>query len=165
MSPLLMDLQTVIAQWIVLGVVVCAVGVVLFRSKQKRDPLANARQSLSQQRDVERQMQSMILELSQVIRDFHGELDARVAKLEAANRAADQKIAILRKLSAASDSLPRMPAESPLTTIDAPDALADSPNQAIYQLADKGKSAHEIAAELDRPFGEIELILALRSRA
>jgi hypothetical protein len=29
-------------------------------------------------------------------------------------------------------------------------------------LADQGLNAHEIARQLDRPYGEIELILALR---
>src|SRR5947207_9954770 len=113
MGPLLMDLQTVIAQGIVLLAVVCAVGLLLFRSKHKSDPLAHPRQSLSQQRDIERQMQSLVMELSQVIREFHAELDTRVTRLEAANRAADERIAMLRKLSNTSDTLPRVPMESP----------------------------------------------------
>ena len=34
----------------------------------------------------------------------------------------------------------------------------------IYALADSGRDARQIAAELDRPHGEVELILALRRR-
>ena len=35
----------------------------------------------------------------------------------------------------------------------------------VYALADEGRSPAEIAARLDRPNGEIELILALRPKA
>ena len=36
------------------------------------------------------------------------------------------------------------------------------PNALVYALADDGRSAQEIATQLGRPKGEIELILALR---
>jgi hypothetical protein len=36
--------------------------------------------------------------------------------------------------------------------------------QQIYALADDGQTAPEIATTLDRPRGEIDLILALRAR-
>ena len=45
-------------------------------------------------------------------------------------------------------------------------APADDPAYApVYLLADQGKSPREIAKELNRQPGEIELILALRTRA
>src|SRR5215216_2102274 len=166
MGPLLMDLQTVIAQWIVLGAVLCAVGYVLFRSKQKSDSLSGtSRPSLAQQRDAEHRMQSLVVEFAQVVREFHAELDSRADKLEALNRAADEKIAMLRKLSTRSEALPRVLIESPKTSMDPPDLRPDSRNEEVYLLADKGKTPREIAEELDRPSGEIELILALRSRS
>jgi DNA-binding NarL/FixJ family response regulator len=34
----------------------------------------------------------------------------------------------------------------------------------VYRLADQGQSPHQIAQRLNRPSGEIELILALRAR-
>jgi hypothetical protein len=46
----------------------------------------------------------------------------------------------------------------------APVASEDPAYRPIYQLADLGKSAREIAQELGRQPGEVELILALRGR-
>ena len=47
----------------------------------------------------------------------------------------------------------------------APAAAEDPAYRPIYQLADLGKSAREIAQELGRQPGEVELILALRGRS
>ncbi len=44
-----------------------------------------------------------------------------------------------------------------------PDA-SDARHRQVYALADQGRSAAEIARQIDRPYGEIELILALRPR-
>ncbi len=44
-------------------------------------------------------------------------------------------------------------------------ASEDGPNQRICELADEGRKAIEIAQELDRNVGEIELILNLRNRS
>ena len=60
--------------------------------------------------------------------------------------------------------------------MDAPDGAADAadapapadveasgaPYSDVYDLADRGQSPRQIAQELNRPDGEIELILALR---
>ena len=48
-----------------------------------------------------------------------------------------------------------------------PTAIAsddDPRHAAVYRLADQGRSSPQIAAELVRPSGEIELILALRNK-
>jgi hypothetical protein len=47
----------------------------------------------------------------------------------------------------------------------APAAAEDPAYRPIYQLADLGKTAREIAQELGRQPGEVELILALRGRS
>jgi DNA-binding NarL/FixJ family response regulator len=43
-------------------------------------------------------------------------------------------------------------------------ASIDPQHEAVYALADQGKATAEIARQLNRPNGEIELILALRAR-
>jgi hypothetical protein len=40
----------------------------------------------------------------------------------------------------------------------------DPRHVAVYQLADQGLTINAIAQQVDRPMGEIELILALRPR-
>jgi hypothetical protein len=128
--------------------------------KQKKDPLARSPGaglgSLSRQRHVEKQMEALLVELSDMARQISAQLDTRSAKLELLLKEADEKIARLGRepatpMTIGRDLPPMVPEE-------------DSRHMAIYQLADSGLSAGQIAQRLARPNGEIELILALRSR-
>jgi hypothetical protein len=137
--------------------------------RRKTDPLSKPlNMGLSQQRGVEREMNNLLVELSQMARQVTGQLDTRSAKLEVLMQQADQRIAELKRLSEpdrpaaggdgnaapAADGQPAEPGKS------APD-----PRHAeVYALADAGRSLTEIARQLDRPQGEVELILALRPR-
>jgi DNA-binding NarL/FixJ family response regulator len=56
------------------------------------------------------------------------------------------------------DAIPAPPA------IVAPPADVDSRHAQIYALSEEGMSTHQIAEQLGRPEGEVELILALRPR-
>ena len=47
---------------------------------------------------------------------------------------------------------------------DLPPIPIDPRHQEIYTLADQGRNSREIAQQLNRPTGEIDLILALRGR-
>ncbi len=47
-------------------------------------------------------------------------------------------------------------------TIKAAEPALDPRHAEIYVLADQGRSSREIAHQLRRPDGEVELILALR---
>jgi hypothetical protein len=119
--------------------------------KQRKDPLAKLPGfGLSHQRTVERQMETLLVELSDMARQITAQLDTRSAKLEALLKEADQAIA---KLS-------NPPAPKP----QAPLHEEDQRHAAVYALADSGLNAAQIAQRLARPNGEIELILALRSR-
>jgi hypothetical protein len=126
----------------------------LFR---KKDPLARppAFGSLAQQRSVERQMQNVLVEMSEMARQITAQLDTRAAKLEALIREADEKIATLKSTPGQQESpeVLSQPHDQP---------IFDPGHSVVYALADKGRSSAEIAHELNRPRGEIELILALR---
>src|ERR1700677_4957671 len=65
--------------------------------RQKKDPLSrmpgDSRGGLARQRAVERQMETLLVELSEMARQITGQLDTRAAKLEALMREADAKIA------------------------------------------------------------------------
>jgi DNA-binding NarL/FixJ family response regulator len=96
-------------------------------------------------------------------------LDTRAAKLDALIREADEKIAILAALQRSISAMqaPLTPAAPPAPPA-APPPCAYEPDPRhveVYTLADQGQSPSQIAGQLNRPNGEIELILALRPRA
>src|SRR4051794_18179720 len=66
--------------------------------KKRRDPLerAPAFASLSKQREVERQMQSLLVELSEMARQITAQLDTRSQKLDLLIAEADRKLAELK---------------------------------------------------------------------
>ncbi|HEV8378422.1 MAG TPA: hypothetical protein VGP99_06195 [Tepidisphaeraceae bacterium] len=147
-------------QWIVYAVgALTIVFVVLRPSLRKKDPLnqSGPKLSMAQQRSVEREMSNLLVELSEMARQITGQLDTRAAKLEVLMQEADKKIAELKRL----ETLHHEPEIKPLEARSAP-LPADARYSAIYSLADAGHSVQEIAQQLDRPRGEVELILALR---
>jgi hypothetical protein len=109
-------------------------------------------------------MTELLVELEQMARQMTAQLDTRSRKLELLIKEADQKIAVLQgaaQLTAmmTDGSAPGEPApELPILP------LPDSRHAEVYELADAGQSARQIAQQLGRPHGEIELILALRPR-
>ena len=171
--------------WTAIGIGVLTIVYVAFirpitRKKKEEDRpartgRAGAEPTLARQRSVEREMGNLLVELSEMSRQMTGQLDTRAAKLEALLREADEKIALLRSLGAGtgggpgpqgvlieaklleSDAFPMREAENPIPPVD--------PRHAeVYDLADEGQSAQDIARQTGRPRGEIELILALRGR-
>jgi hypothetical protein len=141
--------------------------------KKKKDPLEKAPfSSLAQQRQVEKQMQNVLVELSDMARQISAQLDTRAAKLEAMIREADEKLAQMQAATQRGDhpDSPPPPASEPrhaqiyeLWLRDR--AVESDPRYAqIYTLADQGRSSQEISKQLGRPSGEIELILALRGK-
>ena len=143
------------------------------RRKRRGDPLADMpqRQSLAQQRNLERDMQQLLVQLNEMAREMNAQIDTRAAKLEALIAEADTKIAALQ--GQPSPPTVARPADDP----PAGDGPADAPDpadagvgnlaptrrhSAIYDLADAGADVEDIARQTDRPRGEIELILALR---
>jgi hypothetical protein len=137
---------------------------------RKKDPLDKppAFASLAQQRSVDRQMQNVLVELSEMSRQISAQLDTRAAKLEALIREADQKIAAMKLLpSLASQQSLMSPQSAPVASSEfqvesSEQPMIDPRHALVYALADQGRSFKDIAQELNRPSGEIELILALR---
>ncbi|HUB24106.1 MAG TPA: hypothetical protein VL992_01660 [Tepidisphaeraceae bacterium] len=149
------------------ALVALAMGVTIYgvflrpKMKQKKDPLSRPL-GLSRQRDVEKQMETLLVELSEMARQITAQLDTRAAKLDALIREADEKIAELKAISAG--SAPRGPSLAGRDIQVPPAPPADRRHAAIYELADAGLSPGQIAQRLQQPNGEVELILALRSR-
>lgn len=161
------------------------------KGKKKPDPMEQpaARLSLAQQRAVEREMGNLLVEYEEMVRRMTAHLETRAAKLELLIREADEKIARLGAAVEGADA--RADAGAPvgddagpaMTSADAPDPGSPPPTEAppaslppagrsagpdarhteVYRLADNGQSPRQIARKLNRPHGEIELILALRT--
>lgn len=142
-------------KWAVIALTMLTIAYAVIRPLfRRKDPLDKppAFSSLAQQRSVERQMQNILVELSEMARQITAQLDTRAGKLEALIREADEKIAAMKS-----------PPASPSRGDPALPELPSDPRHAqVYALADQGRSSNEIAQQLHRPSGEIELILALR---
>jgi hypothetical protein len=155
-------------QWTIIGVMAAAtiyIAVVRPIFRKKKDPLSRTPSSarLAQERSVERQMQNLLVELSEMARQISAQLDTRTAKLELLIKEADEKIAALKASGvtiAESHPVAASPGEAPMLTT----ATIDPRHAEIYALADQGRGTTEIAQQLGRPSGEVELILALRQR-
>lgn len=128
---------------------------------------------MKDRRAATRDVEQVMLELDQLSRQIHGRLDTKLVRLEAVIRDADERIAKLSRLarpaSRASSLEVTLSEEHPEPQREAtaePSASAveqcDHRYAAIYELADRGSSPLQIAAEVGKTNGEIELILALR---
>jgi hypothetical protein len=180
------------AQWLpTLALAVGAAYLFIFRPmkqrRKKADPMDELpfRKNLAQQRHVEREMQNLLVELSEMSRKMTAQIDSRTTKLEILLEEADAKIQALRTLQ---DNAPQTPAdrfriEGPSSTTAGGAVVTggsggggfrsagttiepsiDPRHAEVYALADQGRTAAEIAEGLRRPRGEIELILALRGK-
>jgi len=119
-------------------------------------------------------MEQLVAELEQLARKISAEIDTKFAKLETVIADADQRIRKLQDLLRAADGRPAIDVVvgddestsrgSGAAARSSGDAGSADRHARIYELADAGKPAVEIARTLGRPTGEIELILALRPK-
>ncbi len=113
-----------------------------------------------------RDLETVMAEFDQLARQVHGRLDTRFAKLEMVIRDADERIDKLSRLIRAADGSPTL--DLTLGEEASGESLSDNtkPDQErhapIFRLSDSGLSAAQIAREVGRTTGEIELILALQ---
>ena len=161
-------------QWVILGVGAFATLYILMRGrvKAKRDPLEHRPSlSVSQQRQIERDMSNLMVEMLETARQMTAQLDTRAARLEALIRDADVRLAQLKSPAPGAAAADQPGATAPEAAAEAPAPPAASedvetppdPRHAeIWALADEGQSPNEIARRLNRPNGEVELILAIR---
>lgn len=185
------DLNDPNTRWGLIGLAVAGIiyATVIRPKRRRKDPLERSPMptTLAQQRSVERDMSNLLVELSEMARQMTAQIDNRATKLELLIREADEKIATLRAAAsngrgrdengeaapftrpgAGADTAPSTrqgeAADPPApTAAPAADLIGDR-HAAVYGLADAGRSPLQIAQQLGRPTGEIELILALRNR-
>lgn len=156
-SPFLLDIDP-FTKW---AAIILAILTMLYAVMRpwfrKKDPLQKPYRfgTLAQQRSVEREMQNVLVEMSEMARQIAAQIDTRAARLETLIRQADERIAAMNAAMSPASAKPPAQGESTSPAIDPRHAQ-------IYALADQGRSSKDIAQQLNRPSGEIELILALR---
>jgi hypothetical protein len=177
--------------WAALAIAVAAIAFVMFKPKRRfgssgggncRDPLEKPSSlgSLSQQRSVERQMQNLLVELSEMSRQISGQLDTRATKLELLIKEADEKLEQLRHGTAAATQGHARRAEAPTFHVgeqqsfmfanqSSPAAAAAAPTVApgprmslTYSAADEPDPRHaQIYALTDQGRGPKEIATTL----
>jgi hypothetical protein len=182
MSGLLAQAQASMQTWVILGLAAMTVIYLTIRPFKKRDPLIDKpfRMSLAQQKSLERDMQSLLVELHEMARRMNAQIETRATRLELLIQEADEKIARLSRFadeksggsSTASETPDPISKLNPTTTDrpqdrPAPDGpsttpIKPDPFRDIYRLADQGLEVRQIATRVAKPSGEVELILALR---
>ncbi len=131
-----------------------------------RTPTKQRYAELEKQARAGRSLEQVMLELDQLARQVHGRIDTQLAKLEAIIRNADQRIDKLSRLVRAADGEPTLDVtadcEDPHAAPLAASKVEDSRDEPVFRLADSGRSPIDIARQIGKTTGEIELILALR---
>ena len=178
-------------QWVMLGVLGLMLLLLLAARGRRRRSEGSPKQyrreidsATAQSEAVRRDMEQLLVELETLSQKIGGQIDASLAKLREATQDADRRISALRMLiaeckrvsgesgagqtNAATGMLDGSTAEaaSPGQTTSASSSIAavvpGPRHQRIYELADRGLTAVQIAQELQARPGEVELILNLR---
>ncbi len=153
------------------------------KTKLKQSQAANMIPSARQQQDIKCDLQKLIVDLQELARKINAHIDTRFCKLEILIEQADEKIRQLENLTNhitdnfdnehnahnAHDENEKKTNNENTTgnsvengnKAQTPERI-DPERAMIYKLADTGKSIVEIARELNKNTGEIELILSLR---
>ena len=157
--------------------------------EMSRDSVRRQYEELKHDRSATREAGKVLVELDQLARQVHGRLDTQFAKLETLIGDADLRIDKLSRLihaargtetlditldsenpdggtpTAGQEDHPKgMPrfAASVGADRERPKCDDPTPHASIYRLADRGLSPTEIAQQVSRTTGEVELILSLR---
>jgi hypothetical protein len=125
-----------------------------------------------------RTLEQLMVEVQELTRLCAAQMENRAVRLEKLIRDADERLERLERAGGGATTSPHLHrpqvevrgggtgalggrAGAPLmATLDGPDPLT----RQVYRLADDGRSAVEIARELDEQIGKVDLILALRDR-
>ena len=146
------------------------------RKASVRDTARDHVERARQKQGVRDELEALMVDINRMAKDLGAQLDAKIIRIEQANREADERIAQLQALR---EELSQPAASSQLVApayAEAGDALtppaadpgdgsgpADPLTREVYALADQGVGAGDIAQRLGEHVGKVELILALRT--
>lgn len=158
---------------VVIGIFVATTAMIVMtrrrtqRSAQPTRRTPAPRSTDTTRRQIEGDLHAVMIELESLARQVNAQIETKYRKLEAVIRDADARIAELRRLEGTPERQSSGAAVLDVTVgaDDRTEPAAPTPRvdaAAVRRLADAGTPAGEIARQLGRPIGEVELILALR---
>ena len=167
MNPFLLafNLPTGDSSWMIYGTMGLIGMYLVLRPKKKKDPLSPAPIfSVARQRQVEDQMQSLLVELSQMARQISAQLDNRATRLELLIKEADEKIAELKGIANTTkekiieeDSAHATPVMKIVPDSTAIQAVADQAmdtveiSQTVQQMEQSSSRSSAISPEMNEP--------------
>ncbi|MEK6675906.1 MAG: hypothetical protein AABZ47_09665 [Planctomycetota bacterium] len=119
------------------------------------------------QAETLRNIEAAMTQLDELARQITGRIDAKLSQLDIALREADVRIDSLSRRTRSANGQETVDVtledESRVgLSMQPSSSVSPDPHQPVYQLADSGLAPIDVAQELGRPTGEVELILALR---
>jgi len=165
--------------YLLLGIILVAVSLIIVATRRRAadragSPREYAREQIARLREehaVKSDMESLLVQLTELSREINAQIDTRFAKLEQAIADADERIAALEALlrrAAGIENVDVVVTDDGVSETETkrPESIeaepADPRYTRIYELADQGLSAVEIAQQVGQTAGEVELILNLR---
>ena len=101
-------------------------------------------------------------DLTELTERLANQLDMKAERVEALIAAADERIRHLERLSLETPGTPDHRLVEPRHRVRHETFGSDASHKEVYELSDKGYSPVDIARTLERPTGQVELILNLR---
>ncbi len=132
-------------------------------------PRAYAREQLNrlkEQKSIESDLNSILLHLQQFSREMNANLDAKLARIERALKDADHRVESLERLIAQSEGKPALDVtvgDSQASTSTPTRRFRATSHDQIHTLADQGLNPRDIATQLGRSLGEVELVVAMHN--
>lgn len=165
--------------YLLLGIVLIAVSLIFVATRRRAadratGPREYAREQITRLREqhgLKSDMESLLAQLTELSRDINAQIDTRFAKLEQAIADADGRIATLEALLRKAAGIENVDVvitdeglcQSKMSRTERTEAEPIDPRyRRIYELADQGMSPVEIAQQVGKTAGEVELILNLR---
>ena len=137
----------------------------------RNSPKTYAREQISrirEERELGNQINLAMLELEKTAREVNAQIETKLVKLDTLIRHADARIDKLERLIRQSQGEPVVDVivNDKVSSESQPDGSVrvtpDNLRTLVFQLADAGRSVADIARQVSRPAGEIELLLRLR---
>lgn len=159
--------NTMMAAGVLLLVAIFMLNIVR-RARKAPEPTISPRERLERSKQIDgtkNDLRTMMVELEELSREFSAKLDAKSVQLRKEVREADERIAELQRLIEQAGGKPipvgRPAPANPVEPVVVK-SQADPLTSSVYELADAGHDAGEIAGKLGEHIGKVELILALR---
>lgn len=165
--------------WLIMCAAIMMAIFVIMNMRRRRSPDGSPKQDRheidsanSQTIAIKRSLEKLLVELEELSRKIHGQIDTKFSKLDQSIVDADKRISVLRILldeakrtTGQASNTPDTPSASDDESSNRPTNPTREPDERhrqIYNLADQGRTPVQIAQELGTTTGEVELILNLR---